>query len=100
MHHHVPLAEQVRRLTPEVAGPAGPHYAYRDEYELVRRREAARRNDLWQADHTELDVMVLDGVGEATRPWMTAILDDHFPAAASNDQGKILSVMRDVFFDR
>jgi hypothetical protein len=26
----------------------------------VLRRESAHPNDLWQADHTELDVMVLD----------------------------------------
>ena len=33
---------------------------YRDSFELVLRRESAHPNDLWQADHTELDVMVLD----------------------------------------
>jgi len=33
---------------------------YRDSFELVFRRESRRPNDLWQADHTELDVMVLD----------------------------------------
>ena len=37
----------------------------RDSFELVFRRESRRPNDLWQADHTELDVMVLD---EAERP--------------------------------
>ncbi|MGI8415183.1 MAG: hypothetical protein ACR2P2_03035 [Nakamurella sp.] len=42
---------------------------------------AARPNDRWQADHTELDVMVLGEAGEPTRPW-TAILDDHSRAAA------------------
>ena len=31
---------------------------YRDTYELVLRRESGHPNDLWQADHTELDVMV------------------------------------------
>lgn len=44
--------------------------------------EAARPNDMWQAEHTELDVMVLDEAGRPPRPWMTAILDDHSRAAA------------------
>jgi len=30
---------------------------YRDDFELVLRRESAHANDIWQADHTELDVM-------------------------------------------
>lgn len=59
-------------------GPA----AYRDAYELVYRREAARPNDQWQADHTELDVIVLDPAGRPARPWLTVILDDHSRAVA------------------
>lgn len=54
-------------------GPA----AYRDRFELVYRREADRPNALWQADHTELDVLVLDANGGPARPWLTAIEDDH-----------------------
>ncbi len=54
-------------------GPA----AYRDRYELVYRREAGRPNELWQADHTELDVMIVDDAGHPARPWLTAVLDDH-----------------------
>ena len=34
----------------------GPE-VYRDDFELVLRRESAHPNDVWQADHTELDVM-------------------------------------------
>ena len=51
--------------------------AYRDRFELVYRRESAHSNDVWQADHTELDVMVLDGAGRPARPWLTVVLDDH-----------------------
>jgi len=40
---------------------------YRDTYELVLRRESGHPNDLWQADHTELDVMVLDA-------WVPAVV--------------------------
>ena len=55
---------------------------YRDDFELVLRRESAHPNDLWQADHTELDVMVLDEAGRPARPWLTVILDDHSRAVA------------------
>jgi len=71
----------VRGLSPDLLAH-GRRDAYRDECELVLRREAARPNDMWQADHTELDVMILDEAGKPTRPWMTAILDDHSRAAA------------------
>ena len=40
---------------------------YRDEFELVLRRESAHPNDVWQADHTELDIMVLDEAGRRGR---------------------------------
>ena len=56
--------------------------AYRDGFELVLRRESAHPNDLWQADHTELDVMVVDETGKPVRPWLTVILDDHSRAVA------------------
>ena len=59
-------------------GPA----AYRDRYELALRREAARPNEQWQADHTELDVMILDARGRPVRPWLTVVLDDHSRAVA------------------
>jgi putative transposase len=39
---------------------AGPD-EYRDDFELVMRREAARPNDIWQADHTQLDLKCLMG---------------------------------------
>ena len=59
-------------------GPA----AYRDGFELVWRRESAHPNDLWQADHTELDVMIMDETGKPARPWLTVIEDDHSRAVA------------------
>ena len=46
------------------------------------RRESANPNDLWQADHTELDVMVLDESDRPVRPWLTVILDDKSRAIA------------------
>lgn len=44
-------------------------------------------NDLWQADHTELGVIILDESGGPARPWLTVIttqllptLPGHIPA--------------------
>jgi len=48
----------------------------RDRYELVYRRQAERPNEVWQADHTELDLLVLNENGRAARPWLTVVLDD------------------------
>jgi putative transposase len=56
--------------------------AYRDRFELVYRRSAARPNEQWQADHTVLDVQILDGRGRPARPWLTVILDDYSRAVA------------------
>lgn len=55
--------------------------AFRDTYELVYRRRAERPNAMWQADHTQLDVLVLDA-GRPRRPWLTVILDDCSRAVA------------------
>jgi putative transposase len=59
-------------------GPA----AFRDRYELIYRHRAEGPNALWQADHTLLDVLVLDANGEAVRPWLTIIMDDYSRAVA------------------
>lgn len=59
-------------------GPA----AYRDRYELIHRHRALAPNALWQADHTLLDVLVLDEGGKPARPWLTTVVDDHSRAVA------------------
>lgn len=51
--------------------------AYRDQFELVLRRTAARPNEQWQADHTLLDIALLDTTGAPVRPWLTVLLDDY-----------------------
>jgi putative transposase len=56
--------------------------AYADGFELLHRREAARPNEVWQADHTLLDVVVTDEAGGAARPWLTVVIDDHSRAVA------------------
>lgn len=51
--------------------------AFRDRYELVYRHRAERPNATWQADHTELDLLILDANGKEARPWLTTVIDDH-----------------------
>jgi len=51
--------------------------AYRDKYELVWRQRAERPNAVWQADHTELDILIRDTNGKTARPWLTVVEDDH-----------------------
>lgn len=51
--------------------------AYRDIYELAWRHRAERANAIWQADHTELDILVLDANLKPARPWLTTIMDDY-----------------------
>lgn len=56
--------------------------AYREAYDLVHRREAEQPNQIWQADHTQLDLWVRRADGEAARPWLTVIINDYSRAIA------------------
>lgn len=51
--------------------------AYNQEFELVYRREANTPNEIWQADHTPLDIVLIDESGQPRKPWLTTIIDDH-----------------------
>ena len=55
---------------------------YKEVFDLVHRREAAKPNQIWQADHTLLDLWVLTPSGKPGRPWLTLIEDDHSRAVA------------------
>jgi putative transposase len=55
---------------------------FRDRYEVVHRHRAKRPNATWQADHTQLDIIILDANGDEARPWLTTVLDDHSRAVA------------------
>ena len=59
-------------------GPA----AFRDRFELVHRHRAGAPNAIWQADHTLLDLLILDEGGKPARPWLTTVVDDHSRAIA------------------
>jgi putative transposase len=51
--------------------------AYQQSYDLLYRREAQRPNEIWQADHTMLDIWLLNEKGETAKPWLTVIEDDY-----------------------
>ena len=55
---------------------------YQEAYDLLYRREANQPNDVWQADHTPLDIWLIDDHGNPARPWLTAIIDDYSRAIA------------------
>ncbi|RUP02113.1 MAG: transposase [Mycobacterium sp.] len=55
---------------------------YEETFDLVYRRQASGPNELWQADHTELDLWVITPSAKPARPWLTVIEDDHSRAAA------------------
>jgi putative transposase len=50
---------------------------YREAFDLLHRREASHANAMWQADHSPLDILLLDETGTPTKPWLTAIEDDY-----------------------
>lgn len=56
--------------------------AFRDRYELIHRHRADAANVIWQADHTMLDLLILDAAGKPARPWLTTVVDDHSRAIA------------------
>lgn len=56
--------------------------AFRNRYELIHRHRAETANAVWQADHTMLDVLILDHAGKPARPWLTTVVDDYSRAVA------------------
>jgi putative transposase len=83
MPSYAAVYEITRALDPALITLAhdGPT-AYRDRFELIHRHRAERPNTIWQADHTQLDILVLDAGGAPARPWLTLVLDDHSRAIA------------------
>ncbi|MBA2362492.1 MAG: DDE-type integrase/transposase/recombinase [Chloroflexia bacterium] len=76
--HYRQVYRLVRHLDPALVALAQEgDKGYRQAYDLLHRREASRPNEIWQADHTELDIRVIDERGQSARPWLTVILDDY-----------------------
>lgn len=55
--------------------------AYGQKYELIFRRECNTSNQIWQIDHTLLDLYIT-AQGEDKRPWVTTVIDDFSRAIA------------------
>jgi putative transposase len=73
----------VRNLDPAMVALAHEDAsAFRSRFELIYRHRSDRPNALWQADHTELDILIRDADGSAVRPWLTVVIDDHSRAVA------------------
>jgi putative transposase len=51
--------------------------AYREEFDLLYRREASHANAMWQADHAELPILLFDETSKPDKPWLTVIEDDY-----------------------
>src|SRR5882672_2464574 len=56
--------------------------AYRLAFDLLHRREAWASNEIWQADHTLLDLWVKQDTGPPARPWLSVNMDDYSRAVA------------------
>jgi putative transposase len=56
--------------------------ANREAFDLLYRQEATHANAMWQADHTPLDVWLLDEEGKPAQPYLTVIEDDYSRAIA------------------
>jgi putative transposase len=56
--------------------------AYSEGFDLVHRREAPRPNAIWQADHTQLSILLVQEDGQTARPWLTIVIDDYSRAIA------------------
>jgi putative transposase len=56
--------------------------AYHTTFDLLYRRVSGTSNDIWQADHTLLDLWVQQDSGAPARPWLTVIMDNYSRAIA------------------
>jgi putative transposase len=73
----------VRRLPPGLLTLAHEgKKAYTAVFDLVHRREAERPNEIWQADHTLLDILLQREGEKPLRPWLTVIEDDYSRAVS------------------
>jgi len=55
---------------------------YGESFDLIHRTEAKAANAIWQADHCQLPIWILDDQRKPRKPWLTILLDDYSRAAA------------------
>ena len=73
----------VRKISPDLLTLAHEGAkAYQQKYELIYRRECSTSNEIWQSDHTEMDIYIVDAAGKEMKPWLTTIIDDYSRAVA------------------
>jgi hypothetical protein len=51
--------------------------------------EASAPSEIWQADHTQLDILIVDEHGSAVRPWLTVKRGSGPPPMASRRTGNM-----------
>lgn len=51
--------------------------AYKDKYDLLYPRKSTYPNEIWQADHMKMDIILINHKGKPQRPWLTVIMDDY-----------------------
>ncbi len=73
----------VRHLSPALTTLAHQgSKAYAQRFDLLYRREADGPNDMWQADHCLLDILLVREGKAPAKPWLTVVLDDYSRALA------------------
>jgi putative transposase len=50
---------------------------YRQKYELIYRRESTGPNQVWQIDHSLLDILLVESALKFKKPWLTVVIDDY-----------------------
>jgi putative transposase len=89
-----------RELTPaeQAAWREGEHA--RRAAQVYLTRSPAARNQVWEADHKDLPILVLPPRGPAVRPWLTSVIDDGTRAvlgwalALTPHSGTVLTALR------
>ena len=56
--------------------------AYKQRFDLLHRREAQAPNEIWQADHCLLDILLVRDGQPPGKPWLTVVMDDYSRAVA------------------
>ena len=70
--------EVIRALDPALVTLAHDGVkGYSEAFDLLHRRAASGPNAIWQADHTQLDLLLRNERGQPARPWLTVIEDDY-----------------------
>jgi hypothetical protein len=77
--------------------------AYRTTFDVLYHREAGNPSEIWQVDHTLLDLWARHDGGPPARPWLTGIMDDYStpgvgntPAPVAHDIRQLRSAVRAI----